>query len=281
MKDGKVFANSREVAEVFGKRHCDVLRDIRRLECSAEFHRSNFGPNEINDLTGTSTESVDMTRDGLTFLVMGFTGAKAAQFKEAYILATFVVMDETERRLWEIAENLHRAELTVLERSNMADEWIALTEAKQTNIGATCADIPRGRGQPQGGINAAVRELNIPEATAQRAVKAESLPAEAKALADEAKLGTVARARAAAAPEDQVAAVRSRASRSARVAFHASNSSAWSRRAAAAMSARGTASPSCQSTTRSSTHSCTPMTKLPLFGTAWSRPQIGQGQDRI
>ena len=28
---------------------------------------------------------VEMTRDGFTFLVMGFTGAKAAQFKEQYI----------------------------------------------------------------------------------------------------------------------------------------------------------------------------------------------------
>jgi hypothetical protein len=29
--------------------------------------------------------TIDMTKDGFTFLVMGFTGRKAASFKEAYI----------------------------------------------------------------------------------------------------------------------------------------------------------------------------------------------------
>jgi hypothetical protein len=37
-------------------------------------------------------------------------------------------------------------------------EWVRLTDG---NKGASCADIPRGRGQPQGGINAAVRDLGI------------------------------------------------------------------------------------------------------------------------
>jgi hypothetical protein len=61
--------------------------------------------------------------------------------------------------MWEISENLHRAELTVLERSEQVTEWVRL--AGDRNKSASCADIPRGRGQPQGGINAAVRELGV------------------------------------------------------------------------------------------------------------------------
>jgi anti-repressor protein len=82
---GKVSANSKDVAAFFKKQHAHVLRDIRNLGCSDAFRRSNFGSNEINDLTGTSTESVDMSKDGFTFLVMGYTGKDAAGYKEAYI----------------------------------------------------------------------------------------------------------------------------------------------------------------------------------------------------
>ena len=38
----KVFTNSLQVAQEFGKRHADVLRDIRNLNCSADFHKRNF-----------------------------------------------------------------------------------------------------------------------------------------------------------------------------------------------------------------------------------------------
>jgi len=39
--DGK--AISRVVAEVFGKEHFHVLRDIQNLECPQDFRKSNFG----------------------------------------------------------------------------------------------------------------------------------------------------------------------------------------------------------------------------------------------
>ena len=42
------------------------------------------------------------------------------------IPAVFVDMDERERRMWEISENLHRAELTTLERDEQVAEWIRL-----------------------------------------------------------------------------------------------------------------------------------------------------------
>lgn len=84
-KNGKAFCDSRDIAEAFDKEHKHVLRDIRDMDCSVEFRRSNFGPNKIKDLTGESTSHVDITRDGFVFLVMGYTGEKAARIKEAFI----------------------------------------------------------------------------------------------------------------------------------------------------------------------------------------------------
>jgi len=77
------------VAEVFGKRHADVLRDIDNLECSPEFHERNFAFMVRDVQIGSGAVRQDryceMTKDGFAFQVMGYTGPKAAQFKEAYI----------------------------------------------------------------------------------------------------------------------------------------------------------------------------------------------------
>ena len=92
VKDGKVIATSLRVAEVFGKRHNDVLRSISRLGCSDEFNQRNFARVEYLDAKGESRPMVEMTRDGWAFLVMGFTGAEAAAWKEQYI-AQFNAME--------------------------------------------------------------------------------------------------------------------------------------------------------------------------------------------
>lgn len=89
IKDGKVFANSRDVADFFGKRHDNVLRAIDRLDCSEKFRSLNFEESFLEVETGRGAHRVfrafDMTKDGFAFLVMGFTGREAARFKEAYI----------------------------------------------------------------------------------------------------------------------------------------------------------------------------------------------------
>ncbi len=84
-KDGQVKTNSLIVAEQFGKDHKHVLRDIKTLDCSDKFNRSNFGPVDYIDSKGEERPMVDMTRDGFMFLVMGYRGKKAAQIKEAFI----------------------------------------------------------------------------------------------------------------------------------------------------------------------------------------------------
>lgn len=78
---------SMNVAEVFGKQHKNVLRDIKELDCSEEFRKLNFELSEYTDSTGRKLPMYTMTRDGFTFLVMGYRGKKAAKFKEEYIKA--------------------------------------------------------------------------------------------------------------------------------------------------------------------------------------------------
>lgn len=92
-----VVTSSLMVAEYFGKRHCDVLRSISMLECSTEFNQRNFASVTYQDAKGEQRPMHYLTRDGFTFLAMGFTGKVAAKFKEAYINA-FNEMEELLRK---------------------------------------------------------------------------------------------------------------------------------------------------------------------------------------
>lgn len=80
---------SQKVAETFGKNHKDVLRGITILQskCPKEFTERNFAPSEYTDNTGRKLPMYLLTRDGLTLLVMGYTGKEAMKFKLAYIEA--------------------------------------------------------------------------------------------------------------------------------------------------------------------------------------------------
>lgn len=87
VKDGTVFANSRDVAAYFGKRHDHVLDKINKIWLRAP-HRGlpNFRETPMTNFqNGQEYRTFDMTKDGFTFLVMGFTGAEAEGFKWKYI----------------------------------------------------------------------------------------------------------------------------------------------------------------------------------------------------
>lgn len=92
--DGQPTTTSLDVAAHFRKLHKTVLRAIANLECSPEFTQHNFVPSEYTDSTGRKLTQYRMTRDGFTFLCMGFTGKEAAKWKEAYINA-FNQMEHT------------------------------------------------------------------------------------------------------------------------------------------------------------------------------------------
>ncbi|EFQ3708391.1 peptidase, partial [Escherichia coli] len=89
--NGQAVTTSLAVANFFSKRHDDVLKKIRTLDCSPEFCARNFAETSIsvNQPNGGTRKlpCYQITRDGFAFLAMGFTGKRAARFKEAYINA--------------------------------------------------------------------------------------------------------------------------------------------------------------------------------------------------
>ncbi|EPA3994323.1 Rha family transcriptional regulator, partial [Escherichia coli] len=76
--DGQAVTSSLAVANFFSKRHDDVLKKIRTLECSASFTARNFSVSDYTDCTGRKLPCYQITRDGFAFLAMGFTGKRAA-----------------------------------------------------------------------------------------------------------------------------------------------------------------------------------------------------------
>ena len=79
-RDGELWTGSLSVAEVFGKNHFDVLDKINDLECSQEFRDRNFTVSSYQSSQNKEMKMYELSRDGFSFIVMGFTGKKAAQF---------------------------------------------------------------------------------------------------------------------------------------------------------------------------------------------------------
>lgn len=67
--DGRVKTTSRHVAEVFGKRHDDVLKAIRNLECSETFGLRNFAETSYIDAFNREQKLYEMTFNGFVRLV--------------------------------------------------------------------------------------------------------------------------------------------------------------------------------------------------------------------
>ena len=87
--DGELVVTSRQVAEDFGKRHSEVLRAIEdKIEINAILRSSKyFIESTYIDKANRKSKEYLLTRDGFSFLVMGFTGAKADEWKLKYIEA--------------------------------------------------------------------------------------------------------------------------------------------------------------------------------------------------
>lgn len=132
--------------------------------------------------------------------------------------------DDTAAEMMMIAENLHRSELTALERDEQVARWIALSGAAQSaqvepiesrraeaeQVSRQVDAKPLG-GRPEGGVRAASREIGISESDARRAVKVANLSPEAKQAARETGLDNNQSAMLAAAkqptPQAQVQAI--------------------------------------------------------------------------
>ncbi|MDE6665304.1 MAG: Rha family transcriptional regulator, partial [Ruminococcus sp.] len=97
--NGLLTVSSLQVAKDFGKQHKDVIKSIENLlrETSAKNFanlttensavKSFFIESTYADSYGRCQKCYDITRDGFSLLVMGFTGKKALEWKLKYIEA--------------------------------------------------------------------------------------------------------------------------------------------------------------------------------------------------
>lgn len=88
IENGQPVTTSLKVAEIFGKLHKNVLRDIQEKilpHVSSDFAQLNFEPSSYVNEQNKHQPMYYITRDGFTMLAMGYTGPKAMQFKEMYI----------------------------------------------------------------------------------------------------------------------------------------------------------------------------------------------------
>ena len=83
----KIVVSSRQVAEKFEKEHYNIVRLLTSKLTGANKDRlfQHFSKTSYKDASGKSNPMYLMDRDGFSFLVMGFTGDKADEWKLNFI----------------------------------------------------------------------------------------------------------------------------------------------------------------------------------------------------
>lgn len=114
----KFWTTSADIAEKFKKRHNNVMQAIRNLECSDQFSQLNFKQSKYIK-RGKEYNCFFITKDGLAFLAMGFTGKEAATWKEKYINAFNYLIEENEKLRKQI------------DRHKKDNEWLALRDSNK------------------------------------------------------------------------------------------------------------------------------------------------------
>lgn len=87
IENEQMVTDSRNVSEVFGKRHDNVLRDIESIKKDVLNFEEMFFESTMPDSYGREQRVYLMNRDGFALLAMGFTGSEAMQWKLKYISA--------------------------------------------------------------------------------------------------------------------------------------------------------------------------------------------------
>lgn len=124
INNNQTVVSSRSLADNFGKRHDHVLRDIDRIQKDAPNFGEMFYESTMPDSYSREQKIYLMNRDGFTLLAMGFTGAKALEWKLKYIQA-FNAMEKQVFQLFALPKDFPEA-LRMLAAE--VEQKIALTE---------------------------------------------------------------------------------------------------------------------------------------------------------
>lgn len=113
-QNDQVLTNSLLVAETFGKRHANVIRDIEKLLHTEDETLNSklslaFVLSSYNDSTGKSNPIYIMNKKGFSILVMGYNGVKALKFKNDF----YDAFDTMEKALKEQQKPLSQLEILV------------------------------------------------------------------------------------------------------------------------------------------------------------------------
>lgn len=107
MNAGIPCVSSLQVAEDFGKKHKHVLEAIGNIKAENSAVTPMFIESTYQAGTGKSYKCYDITRDGFSLLVMGFTGKEALDWKLRYIDA----FNKMEHRIKHQYDEIQRLEM--------------------------------------------------------------------------------------------------------------------------------------------------------------------------
>lgn len=157
----EVVVDSLMIAKQFGRRHKDVLKAIRNLNCSEDFNGRNFAPVEYFDSKGERRPMYTMTRDGCVFLIAKLKGSEAGEFLEKYIEA----FNNMERDLREAQKTVaayvrHTKRYVQVENSKAINDKLKTIGGKSAVIGYNVANCKIQSGKtPKHWKNLAKAEL--------------------------------------------------------------------------------------------------------------------------
>jgi Rha family phage regulatory protein len=162
VKQDKAVTDSLIIAEVFGKEHARVMRDIRELGCSEEFRVGNFAESSYVNSQNKEMPMYFMNKKAFTLLAMGYTGKQAMEFKEAYIDEFERMEDELKKpRILSEREQLRASMKLSIETSEKVDVIENKVQSLEQKVENQITLDHGEQRRIQKGINRKVYELEI------------------------------------------------------------------------------------------------------------------------
>lgn len=146
LMDGQYFATSLNIAEVFGKHHQHVLRDIRIIEKKVDFDffDEHFQMSSYSSSNGLDCPLYYLSRTGLSLLLMTYPNAKNFLFKRLFLEKFLEMEQKTEVKqlpdkqnylyVETLLEHLQKYKQSLLPRERPSREYLDFIEGSLKNI---------------------------------------------------------------------------------------------------------------------------------------------------